>query len=136
MQRPEIEGIAHVGIAVRDLDAALARYVDLLGFGRGESGEGLGVRLAFLTTGAGQTPLELVAPAEPGSPIDRFLERRGEGLHHIAFRVADIDAALAALAARGVRLIDREARVNPLGHRVAFLHPAEGNGVLLELVEE
>ncbi len=128
------EGVAHIGIAVQDLDAAIERFTTLFGFTVGERGDGLGVRLAFLETG--DTPLELLASAEPGGVIERFLERRGEGMHHIALRVRDIHAALRRLDAEGVELIDQEPRVNPLGHLVAFAHPKSVHGVLIELVQE
>jgi len=127
-------GVAHVGIAVQDLDAAVARLTALFGFRLGERAEGLGVRLVFLETG--DTPLELLASAEPGGVIERFIERRGEGMHHIALRVSDIRQALRELTAAGIELIDQEPRVNPLGHLVAFAHPKSLNGVLIELVEE
>ncbi len=88
-----------------------------------------GVRVAFIGS------LELIEPLDPGSGVARFLERQGQGLHHIAFRVPDIAAELARLEAEGFRLIDREARPGAGGHRVAFLHPKSTGGVLWELVE-
>src|SRR5438552_12603782 len=95
-ERGLYEGVAHVGIAVQDLEAAIGRFVDLFGFDVGERGEGLGVRLAFLKTDG--VPIELLASAEPGGVIERFIERRGEGMHHVALRVSDIRTALRRLA--------------------------------------
>jgi len=89
-----------------------------------------GVRVAFVGT------LELIEPTDPEGGVARFLERRGQGLHHIAFQVPDIAAALADARARGLRLIDQEPRAGAGGHRVAFLHPTGTGGVLWELVEE
>lgn len=89
-----------------------------------------GVRVAFIGT------LELIEPMDPQGGVARFLERRGPGLHHIAFQVPDIAAALAEAEAQGLRLIDTEARAGAGGHRVAFLHPGSTQGVLWELVEE
>lgn len=128
------EGVAHIGVAVTDIEAAIDRFSTLFGFRVGERDEGLGVKLAFLETG--DTPVELLASAEPGGVIERFIERRGEGMHHVALRVRDIRAALAELAAAGVELVDREPRINPLGHLVAFAHPKSTYGVLIELVQE
>ena len=93
-----------------------------------------GVRALFLgpTAGARGGLLELVQPTAPG-PVSRFLDRRGPGLHHICFEVEDIHAALGALAARGVRLVDETPRAGAGGHLVAFVHPSSAGGVLLEL---
>jgi methylmalonyl-CoA/ethylmalonyl-CoA epimerase len=125
----------HVGIAVESLDAALPRWTALLGspvYGR-ETVESQGVEVAFVGHGAGR--VELVAPSRPESPVARFLERRGPGLHHLCYRVADIRAALAAHRAEGMELIDAEPRLGAHGHLVAFLHPRSTGGVLVELLE-
>ncbi|WP_038058371.1 methylmalonyl-CoA epimerase [Thermus amyloliquefaciens] len=126
----------HVGIAVEDLEAAKARY-RLLGFAPVAEGEvaAQGVRVAMLR-GAGETLLELLAPLGPDTPVGRFLEKRGPGLHHLAFATPRIQEELARLKAEGARLIDEVPRPGFGGHRVAFLHPSFGLGVLWELVEE
>ncbi|TBH21119.1 methylmalonyl-CoA epimerase [Thermus thermamylovorans] len=126
----------HVGIAVVDLEEAKARY-RLLGFTPVAEGEvaAQGVRVAMLR-GEGETLLELLAPTGPTTPVGRFLERRGPGLHHLAFATPGIEAELARLKAEGARLVDETPRPGFGGHRVAFLHPSSGLGVLWELVEE
>ena len=124
----------HVAVVVPDLDAAMARQ-EALGFRDGERFDlpEHGVRAATFRVGAGY--LELIQPTDPGGAIGRFLAKRGEGLHHVAYRVADLPAALERLRARGVRLIDEAPRTGAHGWRVAFVHPESGNGVLTELVE-
>ncbi len=125
----------HIGIAVASIDEALPRF-ELLSGAIGsapETIESQGVRVVFVGDGPGR--LELLEPLRRDSPIGRFLERRGPGLHHIAYRVADVAAALRRLQAAGVEPIDREPRPGAGGHRVAFLHPRSSGGVLTELVE-
>jgi len=125
----------HIAIAVRSLDDALSFYADVLGLpctGRETVAE-QGVHLAMLPIGDGR--LELLEPLGEDSPVGRFLARRGEGLHHICFRVADLEGALARLRAQGVRLIDEEPRCGAEGRKIAFVHPTSAHGVLIELVE-
>jgi methylmalonyl-CoA epimerase len=123
----------HVGIAVRDLGAALAFYRDALGLQVevAEDVESQQVRAHFLR--AGDSSLELLEASHPDSTIAKFLDRRGPGLHHITLRVDDIGAALAQLKARGVKLVDEEARPGAEGAMVAFIHPSSAHGVLVEL---
>lgn len=124
----------HVGIAVRRLEDAVARY-RALGLAP-EAVEELpseGVRLAFLP--AGHVDIELLESTRPESSVARFLEKRGEGLHHLAFRVDDIAAALEELRREGFEPVDREARRGARGRLVAFVHPRSAHGVLLELVQ-
>jgi methylmalonyl-CoA/ethylmalonyl-CoA epimerase len=125
--------LAHFGIAVRDLDDALAFYRDTLGLPllKSETLPAQGVRAALLRLG--DTAVELLEPL-PGSALARFLERRGEGLHHVAFKSDDVAAALAELKEKGVALIDEEPR-RGLGGLVAFLHPSALHGVLVEMEE-
>ena len=122
----------HIAIAVHDIDAAAARY-EILGaeVTHREEVAGQGVEVAFLEV-PGTTTIELVCPTGPDSPIVRFLERRGEALHHICFRVTDLDAALAVARSAGIRLIDKTPRDGAKGSRIAFIHPAT-TGVLVEL---
>lgn len=124
----------HTAVAVADLDAALERYRRLLGLepGHREVVEGQGVEVAFLSP-PGDTRLELIAPLSEESPVARFLARRGEGLHHVCFRVADLEAALRDAEAAGIRLVDRSPRRGAAGSLIAFLHPAALGGVLVEL---
>jgi LAO/AO transport system kinase len=127
--------IDHVGIATDDLDASRWLFETALGL-RASSVEDLplqGVRVQFLGHGGAQ--LELVAPGRSDSPIAAFLDKRGPGLHHVAIRVVDLDAALEHLRSHGVRLIDAAPRIGARGHRVAFVHPSSAQGVLVELVE-
>ena len=131
-----LERIHHVGIAVPDLDAAIVEYQERFGASLSvrEVLSDQGVEAAALDVGAGQ--VELIAPVDPEGGVARFLERRGPGLHHIAYAVSDIDATLADLLAGGADLIDTVARRGLGGHRVAFVHPRSCGGVLTELVEE
>jgi methylmalonyl-CoA epimerase len=131
----------HIGIAVSDIDKALAFYRDALGL-EVEGAEDVGpqrVRAHFLpvgdaSRGGGPGPtLELLEATAPDSPISKYLEKRGPGLHHITLRVDDIGAALAELRARGVRLIDEQPRAGAEGALVAFIHPSSAHGVLVEL---
>ncbi len=125
----------HVGIAVTDLDASLARWAPLLG--SPESGPedvpSQRVRVAFLT--AGGTHVELVAPTSPDSAVGKFLSARGEGVHHLAFRVPSVADALADLLRRNERVVDRVPRPGARGRRVGFAHPSAFGGVLVEFVE-
>ena len=123
----------HVGIAVRDLGEALAFYRDALGL-EVEAPEDVAsqrVRAHFVP--AGGAALELLEATAPDSPIAKYLEKHGPGLHHLTLRVDDIHAALARLKARGVRLIDEAPRPGAHGSLVAFVHPASAHGVLVEL---
>jgi len=127
--------VDHVGIAVRRLDAALVTYRSMgLAPESIETLASLGVRAAFLP--AGDLSIELLEPLTPDGVIARFLERRGEGLHHVAFRVPDIRGELERLREAGMRLVDEEPRVGARGRLVAFVHPSSVHGVLVELVQE
>jgi len=122
----------HVGIAVRNLEEAVRLYGQFgLRPSRDASVEGL--RIAFLP--AGETQLELLAPTGPDTAVGKFIERRGEGLHHLCFEVSDLEAALTELSGLGVELIDRAPRPGIEG-KVAFVHPRSCRGVLIELVEK
>jgi len=127
--------VDHIAIAVRDLEAALGFFRDRLGLDVGQVAtvEKDRVRVAFLPVG--DACLELLEPLDSEGPVARFLERRGEGLHHICLEVEDIGAALAELGAAGVELIDRIPRPGAEG-LVAFIHPKNTHGVLLELVQK
>ena len=126
----------HVAIAVPSLAAALPTFEALTGAtgSTPESVTAQGVSVAFLGHGPGK--LELIEPSSPTSGVARFLEKRGPGLHHIAYKVPDLAATLQRLAAAGVELIDKAPRPGAHGHKVAFIHPRSSGGVLVELVEE
>ena len=125
--------IAHIGLAVRSLDEILPFYRDVLGMSETPLADSDGARIAGLV--AGETLVELLEPANPDSPVDRFIARRGPGIHHVCFAVDDLDATLERCRAAGVRLIDEVPRVGAEGKRIAFLHPASTSGVLVELSE-
>lgn len=126
--------IAHIGIAVRAIDEMLPFYKDLLGLEDHPLDDSDGARIAGLA--AGDQLVELLEPRSPDSPISKFLERRGPGIHHICFAVQDLDGTLARCRDRGVRLIDDTPRMGAEGKRIAFLHPASTGGVLIELTED
>jgi len=127
--------IDHIGIATRHLEEGLAVWRDALGLHLEATEEVAeqGVRVAMLQVG--DTHIELLEALRPDSPVGKFLEKRGPGIHHIAVEVPDIKAALAELRNKGARLIDETPRVGAGGCLVAFVHPATTNGVLLELVQ-
>lgn len=125
--------INHVGIAVRSLDEVLPLYRDQLGMackGIEEVAEQK-VRVAMLQIG--ESKIELLEPTSPESPLAKFLEKNGPGIHHLAYEVADIEAAIARLVADGVRMIDAVPRNGAHGTRIAFIHPKDTHGVLTEL---
>lgn len=131
----QLVNVDHVGIAVNDLDAALGSYRELFDVHplRREVVEDQGVEEAMIPLGGSY--IQLLAPLQPDSPVGRFLAKRGEGLHHVAYAVPDIRAALAHLEEQGAHLIDREPRLGGGGHRIAFVHPRTVGGTLIELVE-
>jgi methylmalonyl-CoA/ethylmalonyl-CoA epimerase len=127
--------IDHIGVAVEDLDAAIELYRTgfQLPLVHREVVEEQGVEAVLLDVG--DSHVELLAPLRPDTPVGKFLERRGAGLHHVAYRVASIEETLEALRAAGMRLIDERPRIGIRGSRVAFVHPASTGGVLTEIVE-
>jgi len=127
--------INHLGIATKGIDEALKFWADALGLENvhTETVEDQKVRIAMLPLG--ESRIELLEPTSEDSPISKFLEKRGGGIHHIAVEVEDIAASLANLKARGIRLIDETPRTGAEGCLVAFGHPSSSNGVLLELVQ-
>jgi methylmalonyl-CoA/ethylmalonyl-CoA epimerase len=130
------DGMDHVGVAVKDLDEAIKIYRDILGYKL----EGIHVlterkvKVAFFSTG-GQTNIELLWPLDSESTIAKFLETRGEGIHHFAVRVRNIENALDALKKKGVSLIDEKPKPGAGGAKIAFVHPKSTKGVLMELCE-
>ncbi len=129
-----IQKIHHVAIAVRSLDEALRFYSETLGLPvhKQATVEEQGVKAALLTIG--ESEIELLEPLSPETGVGRFLERRGEGIHHVCFQTDGIEQDLAELKAKGVELIDQQPRMGLAG-RICFLHPRATKGVLIELVE-
>lgn len=127
--------IDHIAIAVRSIEEAARFYTEALGLTLSaiEDVPTQKVRTAFLQVG--EVKLELVEPMSPDAPISKFLDQRGPGLHHVCYRVADIDAALAELKGKGLRLLDETARPGAHGARIAFVHPKSSDGVLTELCQ-
>jgi methylmalonyl-CoA/ethylmalonyl-CoA epimerase len=130
-----LDRIDHVGVAVSDLEAGIALYEETLGMplAHRERVDSQGVEAALLDVGEGH--VELLAPLGPETVVGRFIERSGEGLHHVAYAVEDIDATLGRLKGAGIELIDERARKGIRGSRVAFLHPSAMGSVLTEIVE-
>lgn len=125
----------HIGLAVRGIDTGRRFWEELLGlpFEGEEAVAAQKVTVAFFPVG--ESTVELLETSDADSPVGRYLAKKGEGVHHIAFRVADLDAALSELKAKGIRLIDEVPRVGAGGARIAFIHPKETHGVLVELCE-
>jgi methylmalonyl-CoA/ethylmalonyl-CoA epimerase len=148
MVLPLLTRLDHVGIACRDLRRAVDMYRETFGLGvlSLEENEEQGVREALLAvgpsgfTGAGPGSLgvgyiQLLEPLSPDTPVGRFIARRGEGIHHVGYGVADIKEALATVAGTGIRLVDERPRHGSMGASIAFLHPGDLGGVLTELVQ-
>jgi methylmalonyl-CoA/ethylmalonyl-CoA epimerase len=138
MGEHKVTAVDHVGIAVPDLDAAIAWYEATFGLvaTHSETNEEQGVREAMLSApGDSGAAIQLLAPVRSDSPIGRFLERSGPGIQQMAYRVEDIDQVSATLRDRGVRLLYEEPKNGTAGSRVNFIHPKDAGGVLVELVE-
>ena len=125
--------VSHIGLAVRDLESAVAFYRDVLGLEPSKPAFADGARIVSVHAGA--IGIELLTPDTADGPIAKFLERRGPGIHHVCYRVPDLDAALASCRKYGYQLIDEEPRVGAGGNRIAFLHPKTTAGILIELTE-
>lgn len=132
----EISHIEHIGIAVKNLDESIKYYEEILGFKcyAVEEVKDQKVKTAFFMVG--QTKIELLESTDPDGPVGKFIEKKGEGLHHMAFAVKDIDGALAEIEAKGVKLIDHKPRQGAEGLNIGFLHPKSTFGVLTELCEK
>ena len=128
--------VDHIGIATTEIENALSLWRDALGLEVDSTEEVIeqGVRVTMLAVG--ESHIELLEPLNRDSPVGKFLEKRGPGIHHVAIRVNDIKAALSQLKAKGTRLIDETPRVGAGGCLVAFVHPGSVDGVLLELVQQ
>jgi methylmalonyl-CoA epimerase len=132
-----IVGIDHVGVAVNNLDKAISLYRDVLGLKLEgvHAVEEQKVLVASFSTG-GETRIELLEPTESESPVAKFVERRGEGVHHIALKVRNIEAVLEELKGKGLKLVDEKPRIGVGGAKIAFIHPKSTRNVLLELCEK
>lgn len=133
---PLVRGVHHIAIVVESIAEARRVYEGVLGTSVGQPEYVADQKVNVLVTYAGAQRIELVEPAAPDSPVSQFLAKRGAGLHHVAYRVDDIERALAALKAAGVRMIDEKPRPGAHGTRIAFVHPKALGGVLTELVED
>ena len=127
--------IDHLGIAVRSINEGKKFWGDLLGLWLEESEAMNAEKLITTFFPIGESEIELLESTDPEGPIGRFLEKRGEGVHHVAFRVENIEEALKELKEKGIRLIDETPRAGARGAKIAFLHPKSTNGVLVELCE-
>jgi len=128
--------ISHLGIATKGIDEALKFWQDALGLENVHTEEVAEQKVRVAMLPIGETKIELLEPTSEDSPIAKFLEKRGGGIHHIAVEVEDIEASLAKLKSEGARLIDEEPRIGAEGCLIAFVHPASSGGVLLELIQE
>jgi methylmalonyl-CoA/ethylmalonyl-CoA epimerase len=128
--------IEHIGIAVRNLDEAILTYTELLGTAcyKTEAVESEGVKTAFFQVG--ESKIELLEASNENSPIAKFIEKKGEGIHHIAFDVTDIQQSMSELAAKGFQLLNEAPKNGADNKLVAFIHPKSSNGVLVELCQE
>lgn len=131
-----IKKVDHIGIAVKSLEAVLPFYTEVLGIPllRVEEVESQKVKVAFMQ--AGETKLELLEPMSPESTIAKFIEKRGEGIHHVALGVESIEKRIAELKEKGIRMIDDSPRPGAGGANIAFMHPKSASGVLFELCEK
>lgn len=127
------KGLDHVAIAVKDLEAAVKYYVEVLGFAPPELEEVAEQQVRTAIFGHGLGRIELICPTTSSSGVAKFLEKRGEGLHHVCVEVADLEATLAELRAKGAQLIDQTPKLGAGGAKIAFVHPKGAHGVLTEL---
>ncbi|AWR98815.1 methylmalonyl-CoA epimerase [Metallosphaera hakonensis] len=137
----ETLSIDHVGIAVENIDEAIKLYIEKMGMKliHREEIPDRGLKVAFLTGKEGETAVELLEPInheDPNNTVAKFLKSRGQGMHHLAIKVEDINSSLRELENKGLTLIDRTGRKGARGHLVAFVHPKSVMGLLLELVQE
>lgn len=131
-----LEKIDHIGIAVKDIDQAIKLYKEAFGMEPSlvYESEYTKARIAFFPIG--ETRIELIQPMNPESVVGKFLEKKGEGIHHLSFKVKDVDQNLGELEAKGIQLIDKKSRKVRENERVAFLNPKSTHGVLMELIQE
>lgn len=130
-----VKKVDHIGVAVKDLEKSLKFYTETLGMNLQDTEivEDQKVKVAFLPIG--DTEIELLESTDENGPIAKYIEKKGEGIQHIAYRVDDIDKAIAEMKQKGIRMIDENPRYGAGGAKIAFLHPKSTNGVLIELCE-
>jgi methylmalonyl-CoA/ethylmalonyl-CoA epimerase len=131
-----LEKVDHVGIAVRDMDQALKLYRDVFGIEPNLVYESSQTKAKIAFIPIGEVKIELIQPSDPESVMGKFLEKRGEDIHHLSYKVKDVDKSLRELEMKGIYLIDKKSRRVRENERVAFLNPKSTNGVLVELVQE
>lgn len=131
-----LEKLDHIGIAVKDIDQAMKLYREAFGIEPDLVYESSYTKAKIAFFPVGDVRIELIQPVNPQSVVGRFLEKKGEGIHHVSYRVKDVDRSLAELEMKGVQLIDKKSRNVRENERVAFLHPKSTNGVLVELIQE
>lgn len=131
-----LQKLDHIGIAVKDLDQAMKLYREAFGIEPDLVYESSYTKAKIAFFPVGDVRIELIQPVNPESVVGRFLEKKGEGIHHVSYRVKDVDRSLAELEMKGVQLIDKKSRKVRENERVAFLHPKSTNGVLVELIQE
>ena len=131
-----LEKLDHIGIAVKDLDQAMKLYRDAFGIEPSMVYESSYAKAKIAFFPLGEVRIELIQPVNPESVVGRFLDKRGEGIHHVAYAVKDVDKSLAELETKEIQLIDKESRQVRENERVGFLHPRSTNGVLIELIQE
>jgi methylmalonyl-CoA epimerase len=127
--------INHIAVAVSDLEEAISHFKNVLGLEEVHREVVAEQKVETASFRTGESNIELVSPTEPDSPVGKFIASKGEGIHHIAFEVDDIESALKTLKEKGTKLIDEKPRTGAGGHRIAFLHPRANRGVLIELVQ-
>ncbi len=131
--------ISHIGVAVENLEEAIEKFSDIFGYGPSKTieMEEMNLRIALFSKENSEIGnVELLSPTDKPSSIKKFIEKNGDGLHHIAIAVDDIEKRLAELKEKGYKLIDETPRIGALGHKIAFIHPSSANGILLELVQK
>jgi methylmalonyl-CoA/ethylmalonyl-CoA epimerase len=131
-----LEKLDNIGIAVKDLDQAMKLYREAFGIEPDLVYESSYTEAKIAFFPIGDVRIELIQPVNPESVVGRFLEKKGEGIHHVSYRVKDVDRSLAELEMKGVQLIDKKSRKVRENERVAFLHPKSTNGVLVELIQD
>jgi len=131
-----LEKLDHIGIAVKDLDQAMKLYQEVFGIKPSLVYESSYTQAKIAFFPIGEVRIELIQPVNPESVMGRFLEKKGEGIHHMAYKVKDVDQSLRELALKGIQLVDKKSRKVRENERVGFLSPKSTNGVLIELIQE